>query len=604
MLVKSLCDYYDILSEQGKVLPDGYSKIGVHFLIYLTPEGTIDEILDWQERNFIEDKKGKKKERAKPREIVLPKRTEKSGIDSNYIEHRPLYLFGLNYENELFTPNDQTDKAKKSHELFKEVNLKFIEGIDTPIVNAYRNFIHNWIPENEVDNLKLIQLGKSYKNSSFAFALSGRTELLHEDKAIKERWIKHYSLMHEEADSLFVSQCAITGEREKIARIHSKIKGIYGGSSTGTVLINFNNPSENSYGHSQSYNSNISEKAMKKYTEVLNYIVSSRKQKILLDDMTVIYWAMSNDERCNDIMSALLFHNPDVVGSEEMEEMMKSLMFDACEGNILSERLSVANIDPDIRFYMIGLKPNTSRLAIKFFYQKKFGELLYNIARHQNDMQISEQIHSVSLWQIKKELISPKSSKETVNPALMAKLFEAIVYGVNYPQFLLDTVVRRVKTDKEQDVGRIRAGIIKACINRKSRISNEKEELKLALDKDNKNPSYLCGRLFAVLEKLQQNASGNSLNRTIKDAYFASAASKPAVIFPKLLKLAQNHLKKTKNEVFFNRMIEEVINELAGEFPETLPLVEQGKFIIGYYQQYQSFFIKKDSEIENFEEDN
>ena len=126
----------------------------------------------------------------------------------------------------------------------------------------------------------------------------------------------------------------------------------------------------------------------------------------------------------------------------------------------------------------------------------------------------------------------------------------------------------------------------------------------MALDKDNQNPAYLCGRLFAILEKLQKDSSENTLNRTIKDAYFASAAPKPATIFPKLLKLAQNHLKKSKHAGFYNQCVEEVIDKIDGEFPETLPLVEQGKFMIGYYQQYQSFFVKNDKDTKQNKEEN
>ena len=127
----------------------------------------------------------------------------------------------------------------------------------------------------------------------------------------------------------------------------------------------------------------------------------------------------------------------------------------------------------------------------------------------------------------------------------------------------------------------------------------------MALDYENKNQAYLCGRLFAVLEKLQQEASNNSLNRTIKDSYFSSAASKPALVFPKLLSLAQNHLKKLneKSLIFFNKLIQEIIDGINGEFPETLMLSEQGKFMIGYYQQYQSFFIKKDIDKDNINQE-
>ena len=111
----------------------------------------------------------------------------------------------------------------------------------------------------------------------------------------------------------------------------------------------------------------------------------------------------------------------------------------------------------------------------------------------------------------------------------------------------------------------------------------------MSLDKENKNPAYLCGRLFAVLEKLQQDASGNNLNTTIKDSYFAAAASRPSIVFPKILKLAQNHLKKSNSAAYYNILIEEIIDNLENEFPDMLTLANQGS----YYQQYQSFFTKK-----------
>ena len=116
----------------------------------------------------------------------------------------------------------------------------------------------------------------------------------------------------------------------------------------------------------------------------------------------------------------------------------------------------------------------------------------------------------------------------------------------------------------------------------------------MALDKENTNQAYLCGRLFAVLEKIQQEASDNKLNRTIKDAYFTSASVKPALIFPKLIQLSQNHLKKVKYVVSYNKLMEEIIGKLNGGFPEFLRLTEQGRFIVGYYQQHQDLFVKRE----------
>ena len=185
MLIHALCEYYDILAKAGKVLSDGYSNVKVHYLVSLTEEGQIDDIIKYQNEVLY----GKGKIKYVPRDVIMPKRTEKPGIDANIIDHRPLYLFGLNLEGEKLTPQDKTSKAKKSHEAFIEKNLLFLEGLDSPIVNAFRNFLQTWDVNNEVNNEALLGLGKTYGSSGYIFCLSGYPELLlHEDEQIKIKW--------------------------------------------------------------------------------------------------------------------------------------------------------------------------------------------------------------------------------------------------------------------------------------------------------------------------------------------------------------------------------------------------------------------------------
>ena len=599
MLIKALCDYYDILSKAGKVLPEGYSNVGVHYLVSLTPEGKVDAITDYQDRIPEILKNGKTKIQTNPKTVRMPKRTEKSAIDSNIIEHRPLYLFGLSYAEDSMDADDK--KAQKSHEACVKMNLEFLEGLDSPIVNAYRNFLQNWEPENEIHNGKLMELGKKYNTFRFAFCLSGNPDiLLHEDPAVKKKWEQRIQEAKDSKDEDSNVQCAITGEYAPIARIHNKIKGVYGGQASGTGLVTFNNPSENSYGNEQSYNSNISEAAMEKYTEALNYLLQGRKHKILLDDLTILFWAMNAEETCEDTFLAMLNGESEKMDSEATDKMLQDLMAKSKDAEAYQRQLeSLDDIDEKVVFYMVGIKPNASRLSLKFIDRKRYSDVLWNILQFQKDMQISEEFKAVPFYRIKKELVSPKSSNEVCNPALLSKVFEVIIYGYKYPIALLETVVRRVKTDKDVSItgNRIRAGLIKAVLNRMA----EKEEIPMSLDRENRNQAYLCGRLFAVLEQLQDTASGGNLNSTIKDRFFASAASKPVLVFPKLLKLSQNHLdkfrgKNERNYVFYNKLISEIIDMLQGEFPDTLLLADQGKFIIGYYQQRQRFFEKKNTE--------
>ena len=593
MLIHALCDYYDILAKEGKVLPEGYSSVKIHYLISLTEDGKMDGIIDHQDT--VQVPSGKKlKEKKVPKDLQMPKRTEKSGIEANIAEHRSLYIFGLNLDKDILTPDDRTNKAQKSHQAFVEANLGFIEGLHTPLIDAFRSFLLNWKPEDETENPWLLGLGKDYGKSGYAFCLSGHPEcLLHEEKEFKEKWEQWYQDKKAKEKDSHIAQDAISGEQTSIARIHNKIKGVYGGLATGSVLVGFNNPSENSYGNEQSYNSNISETAMNKYTEALNYLLSSDRHKVLIDDMTVVFWAMDTGEACENLLMDILLGQSDKMKAEQTERMLAKLFQDAGKGTVNRERLSLDGIDENVDFYMMGLKPNSSRLSLKFLVRKKYADILWNIAKFQSDLQMGNKFHSISIMRIKRELLSQKSKNEKVNPALLSSLMESMINGTRLPVSLMENILRKVKADPgDQKVNAVRAGIIKAWVNRASK----KEELKVALDRENYRPAYLCGRLFAVLEKIQQEASGNSLNRTIKDGYFASASARPSMVFPKLIRLSQYHLNKVKSPVYFNKLTGEIIGHLDGGFPDTLFLKEQGEFVVGYYQQYQSFFEKKNKE--------
>lgn len=117
----------------------------------------------------------------------------------------------------------------------------------------------------------------------------------------------------------------------------------------------------------------------------------------------------------------------------------------------------------------------------------------------------------------------------------------------------------------------------------------------MSLDTENKNPAYLCGRLFCKLEEIQTKALGEGINRTIKDAYFASASTRPAVVFPRLIALSQHHLAKLedKRAFYLNRDVTEIMGMLGSEFPSNLSLKEQGVFMLGYYQQRNKRFENK-----------
>jgi CRISPR-associated protein Csd1 len=297
------------------------------------------------------------------------------------------------------------------------------------------------------------------------------------------------------------------------------------------------------------------------------------------------------------MMYELMTFGSDYWDAEKTDNELSGMVEKINSGDLFFEKADadawLGHVDSDVNFYVVGIKPNSARLAVKFIYRRQFGELFRNLLQHQRDLQIKKGGKPIPMYRLTKELVSPNSSKMNIDPALTEKILNAIINGYKYPDFLLQTIVHRIQTDNDTEdnqyikMNDTRMGIVKACINRDDRLHGKEEEIKMALDFENKTPAYLCGRLFAVLENIQQKASGYDLNRTIKDAYFTAASTRPATVFPKLLKLSQHHMAKLESDRFADESIGEIVNQLGSEFPNVLSLKEQGVFMLGYYQQKQ-----------------
>ena len=125
------------------------------------------------------------------------------------------------------------------------------------------------------------------------------------------------------------------------------------------------------------------------------------------------------------------------------------------------------------------------------------------------------------------------------------------------------------------------------------------------LDKDNTNQGYLCGRLFAVLDKMQEEANGTS---GVRERYMNAASATPSAVFATLLNLSVHHAEKlsTGRKINFEKNKQEIMDKLSSDgFPAHLDLQDQGRFFVGYYHQRQDFFTSKnngDANTENNEQ--
>jgi CRISPR-associated protein Csd1 len=249
-----------------------------------------------------------------------------------------------------------------------------------------------------------------------------------------------------------------------------------------------------------------------------------------------------------------------------------------------------------VKFYILGLAPNASRLSVRFRHVLEYGKLIDKISQHYIDMLIVKSYPSdpdfISIRMILKE-IAPLGDAKRISPLLGGVVMRAILTGRPYPQGLLQSVLLRIRAD--QTVNYLRAAVIKACLvrNRRYQINEREVDITMALDEQNTNVAYRLGRLFAVLEKAQQDANPG-LNATIKDRYFGAASATPRSVFPILLRLTQHHIAKAEYGRNMDKRIEEVMSGIDN-FPPHLNLEKQGLFVLGYYHQRKALYTKNES---------
>ena len=250
------------------------------------------------------------------------------------------------------------------------------------------------------------------------------------------------------------------------------------------------------------------------------------------------------------------------------------------------------------KFYILGLAPNAARIAVIYWAEIPLKEFSGKICKHFDDMTVvdtrSEKKPYMSLRNILSTVtLGGKASDAT--PNLPDAIVKSIFQGIPYPQTLFASCIRRIRAesgDKDKNAVHItRAAIIKAYLNR---ISNN-QKIQVMLDKDNTNQGYLCGRLFAVLDKIQEEANNQ---HSIRERYMNSASSTPAAVFSTILNLSNHHIENLKNEgrkIYFEKLKQEIISKIdADGFKAQLDLQDQGRFFIGYYHQRQDFFVKNE----------
>ncbi len=583
MILQALAEYYENLAEEGKVSKTGWCSAKVSYQIELSKEGEVKEIISLKN----EEERGKMRVLV-PQPLLVPEMvTRSSGVSANFLCDNAKYLLGITGEED----EKNKRRAEECFRAAREKHLSLLAQAKGDMARAVCLFFEKLNPAEAIEHPEIRENWEEITaGGNLIFGMG--MEYAQDDAEIREIWNGHKTEEDEEPQGI----CLVTGEQTEIARIHRGIKGIPGAQSSGAALVSFNAPAFESYGKEQSYNAPVGKYAEFAYTTALNYLLSNRTYSLQIGDSMVVFWAESAETGYQDFFMECMDSPAD--NQEELKNLFERIR----SGKPISFKGDELN--PEQKFYVLGIAPNAARLSVRFFYENSFGNILKNISEHYQRMEIVrpkwEPRQYPGIREMLYETVNKNSNDKKPVSNMAAMTFRAVLSGSRYPERLYSDTLIRIRA--EQDEGKInwkRAAIIKTYL-----IHNcgwKEGENCVGLNEETNEIAYVLGRLFSVLESIQLDANPSGIQATIRDRYFNSACATPATVFPVLIKLKNGHIKKIGREKegakrYYEKLFAEIMWKVDANngFPKRLSLEEQGKFAIGYYHQTQKKYEKRE----------
>ena len=410
-----------------------------------------------------------------------------------------------------------------------------------------------------------------------------------ESDAWHDWWKKYRQGLKKEA--LQPMRCLISGELAEPEETHPKIKGLanVGGRGPGDALISFDKDAFKSYGLEQSTNAAVSENSAYAYSSALNELIRKHSRKIA--GTKVVHWFKEGIKQEDD---PLYFLETGVEAQElDAQHQAKELLRSIESGK-----------RPDLGqnyYYGITLSGASGRVMVRDWMEGQFKELVGNVCAWFDDLSIVHRYGGTLAKSPKFLAVLGATVRELDDlPApFVSKMWRVAVRNEPIPQAALAKALSRAKVGiiKDETFNHARMGLMKAYHLRKK--GNSGGDLKLYLNEEHPNPAYHCGRLMAVLARLQNAALGD-VGAGVVQRYYAAASATPALVLGRLTRTSQFHLNKLDPGLsyWYEEKIAGIWGRIEDNLPTTLSLEEQSLFALGYYQQLADLRTKKSDKQE------
>jgi len=605
MILQELNRYYERQSSQDPnvLAPEGFERKEVSFVIVLSQNGELVGLRD------VREGEGKKKRGVN---MLMPAGVERSrGKRANLLWDNIEYVLGVSsrrIDDAVKKWTEENPEASKDHDTHREIassvipdktnekhrifvsKIQSLNPISDTGVQAVMAFLEGSHIQQITRESNWPEILRSQGNLSFQ--LQGDRELVCQRSDVRDAIVSR--LTESQGQEAF---CLVGGQADKLAVLHPAIKGVWGGQTSGGKIVSFNEDAFCSQGKSQGENSTVGRSSAFRYTTALNHLLrSGSKQRLQVGDSSTVFWAAEETEM-EDLFGEVFSDDPDRNIGE-----VRAALTSFYRGNLTLSEGST-------RFFVLGLAPNASRISVRFWHSDTVSVLAEKLDRYFSGLEIIHSKQDSGFLPLGRLLrtTAVQAKNENINPRMAGELMRSILSGSIYPRSVLNGVIARIRAD--QNLSYPRAALLKAWLNRWTNLHQPQEkEMLMALDPNNINPGYRLGRLFAVMEKAQQEAIPGA-SAGIRDRYYGAASSTPASVYPTLLKNYPHHLGKLNEgrKINFERLVQSILSEIQ-DFPKLLSIEDQGRFAVGYYHQRQDLFTKKENtspstETENAESD-